>query len=626
MHDKIQGVVAWIFAVVIALIFSLWGVQNYLQGGTSQAVAKVNGKKITDAEFHLAYEQAKHSEMLRFGPNFSFDQKMQAELKQEVLEHLIHQEVIAQAEKKMGLEVSSKQLLAMVTAQPIFQVQGRFSPSRFQQLVRQIFPSEQAFFSNMASVIVRTQLEKGIKNTAFVLPDEIEFVKKINRQRRDFGYVSIPVERFIGMVSVDPIAIQKYYDEHHSEFLLPEKISIQYIELSSADLNKTIATPEQLKHYYHSHIDSFSTPKKWQILKVLLPLTTTDDKAVAVAKKKLGEIAHQLQDKSTLTDVGRGIHTTTSWVTRNDVPQGLAAELDRLDVGKVSAPFRTKEGYNLVKILAKQESKIMPYADITAKVKAAYEHQQLVQAFSEASDKLADLVYTNSDSLEPAARELGIKVKETGLVTKAGSKEGILANNKVATAAFSDAVLKQRYNSNLIEIATGKMVVLRIKDYIPEKILPLEQVKNSIEEKLRREEADKQASKLADEVLKAINDNKTDMEVARQYNLVWRKLSGTKYGEVGGNARLVESVFSLAKPSAQKISASKVDLEKGYAVVRLDRVYDEVGSSINTELGNTIKFLPEKFGHYEYQTLIDTFMSQAKIEVINKTEGEHISE
>lgn len=624
MHDKIQGLVAWVFAVIIALTFALWGVQNYLHGGTSSAAAKVNGEKITEEQFRSAYEQAKYSEMLRFGPDFSFDQKMQTKLKKDVLEHLIRQEVISQAEIKMGLGVTKRQLWAIVTTQPIFQVQGHFSLSNFQHLVRRMFTSEQAFFNNMKNVILRTQLEKGIMNTAFVLPNEIELIKKIKQQRRDFVYFTMPVERFMGKVSVDPGAMQKYYDEHHSEFLLPEKISIQYLELSADSFKKAAVTPEQLKHYYQSHIDAFSTPKKWQITRVLLPLSAkADAKAVVNAKEKIEEMAHQLKDAAKSTSIGKGAHITTSWVTRNDVPQDLTMQLDKLDVGKVSTPFRTKDGYNLIKVLARQEPKVTPYENVATKVRTAYEHQQLTQAFSEASDKLSDLVYTNSDSLEPAASELGLEIKETGLVTRAGKKEGILANNKITTAAFSDAVLKQRYNSNLIEVASGKMVVLRIKDYVPEKLLPLAQVQNSIVEKLQHEEAQKQASSLADDVLQALNSGKTEAEIAHQYNLIWRKLSGVKSDEINNvPPHLIDAAFSLPRPHAQKISATKINLEKGYAVLRLDRVYDEAAPKNDAEVNNTIKLLPEKFGQYEYQTLIDTLMRQAKIEVINKTEGE----
>ena len=100
-----------------------------------------------------------------------------------------------------------------------------------------------------------------------------------------------------------------------------------------------------------------------------------------------------------------------------------------------------------------------PYSSVAKEVKQVYERQQLNQAFSEASDRLTDLVYINPDSLDPAAKELGLKIQETELVTRDGVKNGILLNNKIIKAAFSDPVLKQRYNSNLIEVSSGKVVL-----------------------------------------------------------------------------------------------------------------------------------------------------------------------
>ena len=468
MHDKIQGLVAWVFAVLIALTFALWGVQNYLHGGGTQAVAKVNGEKITQDQFRMAYEQAKHSEMLRFGASFSLDQKHQAELKKDVLQHLIKQKVIFQAETKMGLDVSQRQLWSLIASQPVFQSQGRFSLSNFQQIVQRLFPSEQVFFDNMKSGVLHTQFERGVVESAFVLPNEVEAIKKIDKQRRDFGYFIISTERFVDKIKLDSVIIKKYYDEHHSDFLLPEKISIQYLELSTGDLqNKSKPTEEQLRQFYQSRVDSFSPPKKWQVMKVLFPLAPkADAKAIDNAKKKMEEAAVLLKSKKELANIGSEIRTSTSWVMRNEVSPEIAAQLDKLKVDQVSSTYRTKDGYYLLKVLAKQEN-VTSYEAVAAKVKAAYDHQQVTQAFSEASDRLADLVYTNSDSLEPAAKELGLKLKETGMITRVGNKEGILANPKIVNAAFSDVVLKQRYNSNLIEVAPGKVVVLRIKDYVP---------------------------------------------------------------------------------------------------------------------------------------------------------------
>ena len=296
--------------------------------------------------------------------------------------------------------------------------------------------------------------------------------------------------------------------------------------------------------------------------------------------------------------------------------------MDKLEVGQLSAAMRVTEGYVVFKMLAKEPAKALPYADVATKVKELCKHQQLTQAFSEISDKLSDLVYTNPDSLEPAASGVGLKIKETGLVTRDGHKDGILTNNKLAAAAFSDVVLRQRYNSGLIEIEPGKMVVLRIKDYLPEKLQPLNEVQNTIMEKLQHEEAQKKAYDFAEELLAALNSGKSDSWLASEHSLVWHKVSGAKYATSREGNKLIEQAFSLTKPQGQKISALITNIGNESVVLRLDRVYDDNSDKENMKLGNLGKFLPEVFGAVDYQTLVNVCMKQAKIEIIDKVDDE----
>jgi peptidyl-prolyl cis-trans isomerase D len=41
IREKAQGVFAWVILVLICVPFALWGIQNYLGGGTEKAIAQV---------------------------------------------------------------------------------------------------------------------------------------------------------------------------------------------------------------------------------------------------------------------------------------------------------------------------------------------------------------------------------------------------------------------------------------------------------------------------------------------------------------------------------------------------------------------------------------------------------
>lgn len=621
LRDKTQGLIAGIIAGIIALTFALWGVQNYLHtGGGAQVVAKVNGKKITQAQESIAYEQLKRMEMQKLGEGFSFDQKIQAMLKKTALQELIKKEVISQAIAKMGFAIGQKQLWAIVMGLPIFQMNGRFSLDYFQLITERVFSSQQAFLDDFKNTLLQTQFERGVVESAFDLPNEIDMMKKMFRQRRDFGYFVISPERFAKNTQVETADIQKYYEQHQSEFTIPEKISIQYVELSANSLQHKVDTSEaQLQQYYNSHISSFSTPKKWQVTKVLLPLSPkADAKALAAAQKKL----LQIKAEDDLTKIA-GAQTTKIWLTKNETGADFAAQLDKLSVGQLSKPFRTKEGFSLVKILAIQPEVVAPYKAVKAKVKQASEHQQLAQFFSEANDKLADLTYTNSDSLEPAAKELGLKIQTTDLVTEAGSKSGILANSKILKAAFSEPVLKHGYNSNSIDIGHN-LVVLRIKEHIPETLQSLDKVRAAIIEKLKTRILQKKAHDFSQELLAQLQKGKAVTELVKQHDFVWHMVTGADRNQDNKDAKLIEAAFALVGPSANEVSAAVVDLSGDCAVLQLLKVYDNQSHHESAKEVAALKSLSKHLGQFDYKLLIDNLMSTAKIKINEKVDDKSV--
>jgi len=347
-----------------------------------------------------------------------------------------------------------------------------------------------------------------------------------------------------------------------------------------------------------------------------LPLPqTADAKVLDVARKKL----MQIKAADDLTKVA-GAPATLVWLTHNEVGVELATQLDKLNVGQLSKPFRTKDGYSLVKILAIQPEIIAPYKAVAAKVKQASEHQQLAQFLSEANDTLVDLTYTNSDSLEPAAKALGLKIQTTDLVTESGSKSGILSNNKVLKAAFSEAVLKQGYNSNSIEIAPGKLVVLRIKNHIPEALQPLDKVRAAISEKLKIQEMQKKAHNFSQELLAELHHGKAIAQLVKQYNFAWHVVTNADRNQNNKDVKLVEAAFDLNKSGTNEVSAAVVDLNGDYAVLQLLKVYDSQLHHETTKETGFLKELPKQLGQFEYQLFIDNITHKAKIKINEKAE------
>lgn len=107
------------------------------------------------------------------------------------------------------------------------------------------------------------------------------------------------------------------------------------------------------------------------------------------------------------------------------------------------------------------------------------------------SDQLSTITCTNPTTLEPAERQLNLKIQTTQLITHTSAQKGISSNPKVVAMAFSDDVLQRNNNSDLIKLKDGILAVLRVKERKPAHIPSLNTVALQIKQKIRQQLVEK---------------------------------------------------------------------------------------------------------------------------------------
>jgi peptidyl-prolyl cis-trans isomerase D len=265
--------------------------------------------------------------------------------------------------------------------------------------------------------------------------------------------------------------------------------------------------------------------------------------------------------------------------------------------------------------LQKKANLPLPNKKLSAKEKNEYQRQQTLQLFNDEYEKLSDLTYTNSDSLAPAASALSLPIKTTGLFTKKGEVSGLAQNKKVLKIAFSDSVLKQGYNSNPVEISSGNVVVLRIKQHIPATTIPLEKVKTQIQNILLMEKAKAAAKEMSQQLLADLKQNKKPESLASRYNLPWKVLSKVKMANTNVNAEILKTAFDLPTPKDSEIGIKNVVLANGdCAVVVLYKTYiPNVTAKVDADKGQMQKLLQKDVADFTYAQFINGLMAKAKI-------------
>jgi peptidyl-prolyl cis-trans isomerase D len=111
------------------------------------------------------------------------------------------------------------------------------------------------------------------------------------------------------------------------------------------------------------------------------------------------------------------------------------------------------------------------------------------------------MVYEQADSLKPAAEKWKLEARQTQWLARGAKLPPPFDNKKLLDAVFGDDAVKNKRNTEAVEVAPGTLVSARVLEYKPAALQSLETVKGDIEKRLIRDEAAKLAVKDGEEKL-----------------------------------------------------------------------------------------------------------------------------
>jgi peptidyl-prolyl cis-trans isomerase D len=239
----------------------------------------------------------------------------------------------------------------------------------------------------------------------------------------------------------------------------------------------------------------------------------------------------------------------------------------------ISDPVQTGFGWHVIYLRDIRPAEGMTFTEAREILADEYRAEADEVRFIEQADRLVDIIYEDPTTLSAAAEELGLEIKEAGPFGRLGG-EGVAANPGVVSAAFSDLVLAQGSVSDPVDLGENHIVLLRLKEHLPEALMPLEQVRERVVESVRRQRALDAASATAQELLAALKagEDMQSLAEARELELVEAEAATRSSAEL--DATLRDQVFLMESPAEGGSVTQVVELEDGYAVVQLERVTD----------------------------------------------------
>lgn len=615
LRDNLKGTVAVFVIIIFVVPLVLFGVEQVFVGSAGQKdVAEVNGAGITSVDFRRQLE-LERQRMIQQG-NFDVDspQVQDDALRMPVINQMVRRLALRQAAENAGMGVSRDALWREIASVEAFQVDGKFDYELFKRRIANMYTPTQ-YLESLSAEFMIGQLNDGLAGSNFVTGSELALIAGISRQQRDFYTITIPepdVDIEIGQTD-----IESFYQDNQARFTQPEAVQVEYLEISVDSLAASEEPSEQVvRDAYEAEIRTFESDPKYSVAHILLEKDAKESQKVDEVQKKINaseDFAALARQYS--TDLGSRESGGELGELNPDIfPEAFVEAASALEVGDVSPPVETDAGIHFIKLLDIRDQEPPTFEERRPSLARQLSMVMAQDEYIKRVSELDELTFGNTD-LKTVAERMGIPLQTSEFFTR-DSGSGVASENRIREAAFADDVLRDRYNSRVIELPEERAIVLHVTEHRPEHMTALENVQAEIRDELvsiRKREQAEAAALLAQTRIGRGDD---PAQVAEESGFEFAEHRDVQRDKFDIDMLVMQKAFSLPRPVEQQPVVLDVTemITGGYAVVGLTNVKDGSIDQLSEEQKRSIEAqLRFQFGQAEMLAFERSVMERSKV-------------
>ncbi len=574
-RNNMKGI-AFGIVILIAIVFAFSGIGSLsVSGSASETAVIVNGEQVTE----LSVQQAINNEKRRIlSENEGLDAALLSDelIRPQVVEQIIGRKLISQAAKSGGMGVSPRTTSKLLLGTPAFQADdGSFDQDLYLYTIRNQGYTSGTFLAMLKDDLLIEQYVRGFDASSFITKSELNLLASITEQRRDYYYMTLPLQAAIDTVQLSDTQIEDYYQSNKQRYMAEEQVVVDYIELSPTLFSEKQQISEgQLRARYDEQLETLESTTSRQAAHILLSQPDAALLSEINGKLEAGQAFDELA-KEYSEDVGSADFGGDLGYTSGDTfPEAFEAALAALQVGEVSAPIETESGTHLIKLLDIQQQSVdfdTERGRIEQELIAELTDVWLVEKLA----KLKELSY-NAETLAEIADDLQLTAQVSEPFTRADTA-GIAAYPAVVKAAFSAEVLEDKYASEVLELGDDRYLVLKLNSYIPARQKELAEVKASVVASLSDELARASLAQRGAALMARVDSGEQVEAVAKSEDLDWQVVLDAKRSTGGVNNEVKRFVFQLPATATEDMIESFYTRNGDFVVVALTGV--EAGDS-----------------------------------------------
>lgn len=574
-HSK--GWLAKLILAAITIPFALFGIDQYLSGaGANVPVAKINGDEISLQEYSNTLETVR-TRLQAQSEQYDAAVFDSPAFKQSVLDGLIMRRLVNAETVDRNFQIGDTQLSDHILKMPEFQENGQFSEVLYQKTLEQNGLTASKLEASIRNDLVVQQASVDLGGLAFTPKTLAEQAMQYNYQKRNASKAEIKATAFIAEVNVKPDDVKKYYELYKDKFRMPEKAKMEFVLLSAASLiNGVKVTDEEVNAFYNENLDKFQGDEKREASHILIGFgvsATAADKEKA--KEKALEIEAQLETNPKRfeelaakfsQDPGSAVKGgSLGSFGRSAMVKPFEDTVFGMEVNQISDVVESEFGYHIIR-LDGITGNSSSYESLKPQIKAELIFQKAQLKYAELTEEFSNLVYEQSGSLQPVAKKFNLTVQTTDWLSYEDGAKYFKDSRKLMDMVFSNEVLKEKRNTEAVEVAANNLIAARVVEYQSEAPKTFDDVKQGIEALLKLEQAMKLAEAKGKAIIAKLNAGEQDE------TLEWiPEVTVDRKNAQGLTEPVMNKVFKM-KTAKLPAYDGFVDINRAYVLVKVATV------------------------------------------------------
>ena len=616
IRDNSQGVISKVIIGVIIAVFALTGASYLIDRLPITSVAEVNGEEITEAQLQAETQQFLNS----IGAGIdSIDQEL---LEQIALNQLIEQVILRQSTEDASMAISSNEIDRQILQTEAFQVDRVFNSDLAVRTMAAQFLNVPQYRAFLRQQLLLVQMANAYSSSNFVTKAELNKVAELTGQTRDFRYISITLgARTLG-TAISNNEIAAYYEANTDNFIEEESVLLDYVVLSKNQIAGEIQVDEaQLRAQYESEREAYEGSSEKRAAHILFEVGADrgEDDALALAGaarqrivdgEDFGALALEFSSDVVSAEEGGDIGYTDG----SAFPLEIEEVLESLTLNELSGPVVTEFGVHLVKLTEDSENLFQPYEEVAERIERDLKSAEVELIYGERLGNLSNLAFETGDLLT-ISEELNLVILQSEPIGRSGGS-AIFANQALITAAFSDAVLLEGNNSDVIELDTEQAVVLRVREFTEAVVQPLQEVQPEIAVILRTEMEKDEVQELGNRLLAAAVAGEGLDELLVENELGWIVEEAVERIAFTANREIINKAFEMQRPTSEAVLAT-ITLDNGtFVLLELNQVQPGAIDSLEeVELITLTDTLASSLGNSDFEAFLNNLKGNADIQL-----------